>query len=57
MQPQITERTLSQHPDLIQPAMELVFKIEQITAAKCGAPKGDDLALELLSAKYRNGKK
>ena len=32
MQPQINERVLSQQPDLIQQAMQLVFNIEQIAA-------------------------
>ncbi len=57
MQTQINERALSQQPDLIQQAMQLVFNIEQIAAQKCGPPKGPDLALELLGAKYRNGTK
>jgi tetratricopeptide (TPR) repeat protein len=57
MQPRINERMLSQQPDLIQQAMQLVFNIEQISARKCGPPKGQDLALEILGAKYRNGKK
>ncbi len=57
MQPRINERMLSQQPDLIQQAMQLVFNIEQISARECGPPKGQDLALQLLGAKYRNGKK
>ncbi|MGH9704267.1 MAG: tetratricopeptide repeat protein, partial [Candidatus Acidiferrales bacterium] len=57
MQSQINERMLTQHPDLIQLAMQLVFRIEFVAADQCGAPKGVDLALQLLGAKYRGGKK
>lgn len=54
LKPQITEASLRRDPDLVEPAMELVFNIERQTSAKCGAPQGADLAL-LLIAKLHEG--
>ncbi|HET9265520.1 MAG TPA: tetratricopeptide repeat protein [Vicinamibacterales bacterium] len=41
-------------PDLLDTAMEIVFRVEQITAAECGEPQGPDRAL-LLIARARTG--
>lgn len=49
LQPGLNPRALQKNPDLVDEAMEVVFKIEQQTAAECGTPKGKDLALLLLS--------
>jgi len=51
---QITERGLRQHPDLVEGAMDLVFRIERQTSAACGEPDGKDMAL-LLIAKLHEG--
>lgn len=53
MKPQITESHLRQNPDLVETAMELVFKIEHETS-RCGAPSQTDTAL-LLIAKLHEG--
>lgn len=45
LQPQLEDRNLARHPDAIDNAMNLVFAIEQTTAAKCGEPTGLDKAL------------
>jgi tetratricopeptide (TPR) repeat protein len=53
-----TQRTAlarpTRDPDVLDAAMELVFRVEQITAAVCGEPQGPDLAL-LLIARQRAG--
>jgi tetratricopeptide (TPR) repeat protein len=54
MKPQVTEPGLRRNPDLVEPAMELVFNIERQTSATCGAPSGPDLAL-LLIARLHEG--
>jgi tetratricopeptide (TPR) repeat protein len=54
MKPDITERGLRRNPDLMNQAMELVFKIERQTAGKCGAPTDLDTAL-LLIARLHEG--
>ncbi len=54
MKPQITERGLRRDPDLVEPAMELVFNIERQTNATCGTPAGTDMAL-LLIARLHEG--
>jgi tetratricopeptide (TPR) repeat protein len=54
MKPQITAANLRRDPDLVEEAMDLVFRIERQTNATCGAPAGTDLAL-LLIAKLHEG--
>ncbi len=54
MKPQITEHSLRRDPDLVEPAMELVFNIERQTSATCGTPAGTDMAL-LLIARLHEG--
>ncbi|MGH9355347.1 MAG: hypothetical protein ACRD10_04385, partial [Terriglobia bacterium] len=49
MKPKITRASLRRDPDLTDFAMDLVFKVEQLTAKQCGPPKGLDMALLLLS--------
>ena len=49
MKPQITERGLRRDPELAEPAMDLVFKIERQANVDCGAPTGTDMALLLIS--------
>jgi tetratricopeptide (TPR) repeat protein len=48
MKPQISEAGLRRNPDLVEPAMELVFGIERQTSATCGTPEGADMALFLI---------
>lgn len=50
----VTARNFRRNADLIYPTMDLVFDIEQQTAAKCGTPTGPDMAL-LLIARNRAG--
>ncbi len=45
LQPQLAERNLMRHPEVIDDAMNLVFAIEKTTAARCGPPTGLDMAL------------
>jgi tetratricopeptide (TPR) repeat protein len=54
MKPQIGEAGLRRNPDLVEPAMELVFGIERQTSATCGTPEGTDMAL-LLIGKLHEG--
>lgn len=54
MKTEITERGLRRNPDLMEAAMDLVFKIERQTSAACGSPVGTDMAL-LLIAKLHEG--
>jgi predicted Zn-dependent protease len=54
LKPKITEAGLQRNPDLVDTAMDLVFRIERQTSAACGEPTGTDLAL-LLIAKLHEG--
>lgn len=45
----ISEQGLRRNPDLVENAMDLVFRIERETSTACGAPRGTDLALLLIS--------
>jgi tetratricopeptide (TPR) repeat protein len=54
MKGQINERNLRRKPDLVEPAMDLVFAVERQSNVHCGAPNGTDLAL-LLIAKLHEG--
>jgi hypothetical protein len=49
LKPQITEAGLRRNPDLVETAMDLVFRIEREASAACGMPTGTDLALLLIS--------
>jgi len=49
LKPQITEQNLRRNPDLVETAMDLVFRIERETSARCGTPTGTDLALLLIA--------
>jgi tetratricopeptide (TPR) repeat protein len=49
LRPQITEERLRRNPDLVESAMDLVFRIERDTRVTCGTPIGLDLALLLIS--------
>lgn len=54
MKPQITESGLRRDPDLVERAMELVFRIERETTVTCGVPQEKDNVL-LLIAKLHEG--
>jgi len=54
LQPQISELGLRRNPDLVDSAIDLVFRIERQTRDACGRPSGPDLAL-LLIAKLHEG--
>ncbi len=54
MKPQMTERGFRNNPDLVNTAMELVFKIERTSNQGCQAPTDADVAL-LLIAKLHEG--
>jgi tetratricopeptide (TPR) repeat protein len=49
LKPQITETGLRRNPDLVERAMDLVFRIEREAGARCGMAQGTDLALLLIS--------
>jgi tetratricopeptide (TPR) repeat protein len=49
VKPQITEAGLRRNPDLVEQAMDLVFRIERETSNVCEPPTGTDLALLLIS--------
>jgi len=50
----ITALQLRRNPDLVDSAMDIVFRIERQTSITCGPPTGTDLAL-LLIAKLHEG--
>jgi tetratricopeptide (TPR) repeat protein len=54
LKPKITEAALQRNPNLVDTAMDLVFRVERQTSAACGTPTGTDLAL-LLIAKSHEG--
>ena len=54
LKPKITALELRRNPDLVDSAMDLVFRIERQTSLVCGTPTGTDLAL-LLIAKLHEG--
>jgi hypothetical protein len=49
LKPRITEPGLQQNPQLVEPAMDLVFQIERQASIVCGTPSGTDLALLLIA--------
>ena len=54
LKPKITEPALRRDADLVESAMDTVFRIERETSVQCGMPTGPDLAL-LLIAKLHEG--
>lgn len=54
MKPKITPRELRGNPELVDSAMDLVFRIERQSSLVCGTPTGEDLALMLI-AKVHEG--
>ena len=54
LKPKVTETTLRRDADLVESAMDTVFRIERETSIQCGMPGGPDLAL-LLIAKLHEG--
>jgi tetratricopeptide (TPR) repeat protein len=52
MKTRLNERTLHQHPELIDSAMNLVFDVERETNSACGAPTGTDLLLLLIARNH-----
>jgi hypothetical protein len=52
MKPRLVPRALHANPDMVDNAMDLVFRIERETSDTCGSPKGPDLALLLLAKQY-----
>ncbi len=51
---QVTEQSLRRDSDVIYSAMDLVFRVEEDTAAVCGEPTGKDKAL-LMLGRHRSG--
>jgi tetratricopeptide (TPR) repeat protein len=49
LRPQITPAELRRNPDLVETAMDLIFRIEGEASTTCGMPTGTDLALLLIS--------
>ena len=49
MKPRISEAGIRRDPDLVESAMDLVFRIERQTSTTCGAPGGTDRALLLIA--------
>jgi tetratricopeptide (TPR) repeat protein len=56
MRREMNERSLRQHPELMQQTMEFVFDVERQTASACGPPRSVDAALLLLAKNYRSAK-
>ena len=54
LKPEITDVGLHRNPDLVDSAMDLVFRIERQANEVCGSPSGPDLAL-LLIARLHEG--
>jgi tetratricopeptide (TPR) repeat protein len=54
LKPQITPQHLQRNPNLMQKAMDVVFRAERETSTLCGIPTGTDLAL-LLIGKLHEG--
>jgi tetratricopeptide (TPR) repeat protein len=52
MKPRITPWGLRRDPDLVESAMDLVFRIERETGASCGAPSETDTALLLVGKSH-----
>lgn len=52
MKTRLNVRSLRQHPEWTDSAMDLVFNIERQTANVCGTPTGDDLMLLLIAKRH-----
>ncbi len=52
LRPQITEKALRDHPDLVNTAMNLVFAIERQASGACGAATEADQALLLIAGQH-----
>jgi tetratricopeptide (TPR) repeat protein len=55
MKPRITTWSLRRYPDLVETAMDLVFRIERETGTSCGTPSGTDRALLLVAKSHEGG--
>ncbi len=53
IKPQMQPSVLQRNPDLLDSAMSMVFRIEEVTKKECGSPSGLDQALLLLASKNR----
>jgi hypothetical protein len=49
LRPKVSERNLARDPDLLLKVTDMAFDIERVSERACGEPKGEDLALLLLS--------
>ncbi|MGE5245352.1 MAG: tetratricopeptide repeat protein [Betaproteobacteria bacterium] len=54
LEPQLRPPAFARDSDLLDSVMTLVFRVETATAARCGQPRGADLALLLLGREGRN---
>jgi tetratricopeptide (TPR) repeat protein len=55
MKPRITPRGLRRDPNLVETAMDLVFRIERETGASCGGLNETDTALRLIGKSHEGG--
>lgn len=55
LKPRITTWSLRRYPDLVETAMDLVFRIERENGAICGTPSGTDTALLLIAKSHEGG--
>jgi tetratricopeptide (TPR) repeat protein len=49
MKSKVTDQQLRADPELVDAAMDVIFRIERQTSILCGMPTGDDLALLLIA--------
>ena len=56
MQKQATVRGLAVHPDLVDTAMDLVFRSQSDAATACGPPSGDSFAIFLIGRANGGGR-
>lgn len=54
LRPRITTWSLRRYPDLVETAMELVFRVEG-ESSSCGTPSGTDAALLLVAKSHEGG--
>ncbi|HEY7351812.1 MAG TPA: tetratricopeptide repeat protein [Terriglobales bacterium] len=55
MKTRLNQRSLRQHPELTDSAMNLVFNVERETSSICGAPAGNNLLLLLIAKNHEGG--
>jgi tetratricopeptide (TPR) repeat protein len=55
MKTRLNGQSLRAHPELMDPAMNLVFNIERETSNLCSNPVGDDLLLLLIGRNHQGG--